>query len=461
MFAVVVLGYMMELAEVIWIDESLMKKARQLREEIDDGIKKHGIVKHKTHGRIYAYEVDGLGHSLLTDDANVPSLLSIPYLGYEYDETIFANTKRFILSKDNPNFHQGKHDGIEFTGIGSPHTHFIPSSIWPMAMIMEGLVSNNATDKVILVEKLLASSAGTGWMHESFNPNNPMKFSRPWFCWPDSLFSELVMSLTEECPKPERGRYKVKEWTDTVVVNGSSAFSQPTPVPPPPPPSLEHSSLAVISACIPGKRFSADYVNASLANKQSFCDKWGATCILSRENHDVENPTYHAKWEKLYQINRTLHTSDADWIMWLDCDAAFTNLAIDWRTHLRGHLDSSKVLITSKDKNGMNLGVLFIPNTVEAHEFIDELYEMRHYVEKFPNTRDLKDQAALTELLKAQPKWAGLVDATVPQEKINSYLDNSDGHRWKSHEWIAHQVWCQKAEKCSSHFLSILKNLKP
>ena len=68
----------------------------------------------------------------------------------------------------------------------------------------------------------------------------------------------------------------------------------------------------------------------------------------------------------------------------------------------------------------MNLGVLFIPNTLEAREFIDELYEMRHYVEKNPNKRDLKDQAALTELLKDHPKWAGLVDATVPQEKINS-----------------------------------------
>ncbi len=213
MFAVVVLRYVEIMAEEVWIDEPLMKKAIQLRNEIDDGIKRYGIVVHETYGKIYAYEVDGLGNSLLMDDANVPSLLSIPYLGYAYDEEVFANTKRFIFSENNPWFHTGSYDGIEYSGISSPHTHFIPSSIWPMAMIMEGLISNNATHKIILVEKLMASSAGTGWMHESFNPNNVTEFSREWFCWPDSLFAELIMSLTEECPTPEKhGWYKAQEW---------------------------------------------------------------------------------------------------------------------------------------------------------------------------------------------------------------------------------------------------------
>lgn len=221
MFAVVVLGYMEELATLVWIDEPLMKKARKLKEEIEEGIQQYGIVEHKTHGKIYAYEVDGLGNSNLMDDANVPSLLSLPYLGYEYDEKIFANTKRFLFSKDNPWFHTGKHGGIEYAGIGSPHTKFIANSIWPMAMIMEGLISNNSTDKAVIVEKLLASSAGTGWMHESFNPNNPQKFSRKWFCWPDSLFAELVMSLTEACPRPEYGQYTIKEWSDPANISGS------------------------------------------------------------------------------------------------------------------------------------------------------------------------------------------------------------------------------------------------
>jgi len=221
MFAVVVLGYMEEIATLTWNDDVLVTKAHKLRTEINEGIQRYGIVQHKTYGRIYAYEVDGLGNSLLMDDANVPSLLSVPYLGYEYDEEVFANTKRFLFSKDNPWFHRGKSGGIEYSGIGSPHTHFIPSSIWPMAMIMEGLISNNITEKVILVEKLMSSSAGTGWMHESFNPNNPKRFSRPWFCWPDSLFAELVMSLTDLCPQPQYGKYAVKEWLDLDDVSGS------------------------------------------------------------------------------------------------------------------------------------------------------------------------------------------------------------------------------------------------
>ena len=123
-----------------------------MREEIDGGIKRHGVVEHEKYGKIYAYEVDGLGNALLEDDANIPSLLSIPYLGYDYHPEIFANTKRFILSGDNPWFHSGNSDGTEYSGIGLPHTHFIPSSIWPMAMIMEGLISKNSTEKAIPVK---------------------------------------------------------------------------------------------------------------------------------------------------------------------------------------------------------------------------------------------------------------------------------------------------------------------
>lgn len=213
MFAVVVLGYMEIMAEEVWIDEPLMKKAIKLRNEIDDGLKRYGVVDHERYGKIYAYEVDGLGNALFMDDANVPSLLSIPYLGYDYDEEVFANTKQFIFSEYNPWYHTGNYDGIKYSGIGSPHTHFIPSSIWPMAIIMEGLISNNATHKLMLVEKLLAASAGKGYMHESFDANNVSEYSRDWFCWPDSLFAELIMSLTEECPKPEKhGWYKAQEW---------------------------------------------------------------------------------------------------------------------------------------------------------------------------------------------------------------------------------------------------------
>ena len=202
MFVVAVLGYMMELCDSIWHDEVLKNKANKLREEIHFGIQEHGIVDHSKYGKIYAFEVDGLGNSLLTDDANIPNLLSIPYLGYEYDEEVYANTKRFILSDDNPTFHKGEFNRIKIEGLGSSHNlKLIPDEIWPMGMIMQGLVSKDIKEKVEIVEKLLQASANTNQMHEGFSANNPAEFSRSWFCWADSLFAELVMSLSDECPQ--------------------------------------------------------------------------------------------------------------------------------------------------------------------------------------------------------------------------------------------------------------------
>ena len=216
MFAVVALQYMEALATDVWNNSLLASKAGSLRRSIDEGIQQYGIVNHPVYGRMYAYEVDGYSNSLLMDDANVPNLMSLPYLGYPYDPDIYENTKKFILSKHNPTFHTGtnRYTG-PIRGYGSPHTRSIPNDIWPMSIAMQALVSNDARDKVALVEQLVNATAGTGWMHESFDANNPERFSRPWFCWPDSLYAELVMSLTSDCPSPtHRHKYTIKEWRD-------------------------------------------------------------------------------------------------------------------------------------------------------------------------------------------------------------------------------------------------------
>eukprot|EP00804_Cyclotella_cryptica_P000926 CCRYP_001129-RA/>CCRYP_001129-RA protein AED:0.08 eAED:0.08 QI:0/-1/0/1/-1/1/1/0/552 len=230
MFTVVVLGYMIQINHDLWGDELLLTKMTKLRKDIQDGIDRYGIVHHEKYGKIYAYEVDGFGNYFLMDDANVPSLLSIPYLGYNYNEEIYENTKRFIFSKDNPEYHNGFNEWTgEIEGIGSSHAHkkweTIPNDIWPMSIIMKGLVSKNVTEKVYLVHQLLQASATLGWMHESFNANDPFNFTRSWFCWPDSLFAELVMSLSYDCPRPEIGKYTVKAWMDETLVPGS-AFTQ-------------------------------------------------------------------------------------------------------------------------------------------------------------------------------------------------------------------------------------------
>jgi meiotically up-regulated gene 157 (Mug157) protein len=191
MFAIVVLNYVVEMATALWNDKTLATKAYKLATDMERGIQEHAIVKGPDGSTlIYAYEVDGLGNALLMDDANVPSLLSIPYLGYAYDEEIYANTRAFILSHQNPTFQKGTNALTgDLEGYGSPHMALrIRDNIWPMAMAMQGLVSDDQEEKVRLVEQLVKASAGTKWMHESFSVNNPNVYTRYWFCWADSLF---------------------------------------------------------------------------------------------------------------------------------------------------------------------------------------------------------------------------------------------------------------------------------
>lgn len=192
MFAVVALGYLAEFAERFYADEQLVEDARRLRGEIERGIQTHGIVEHKRHGRIYAYEADGLGHHNLMDDANVPSLLSIPYLGYRpSDDAVYRNTRAFALSADNPYYFRGRYA----EGVGSPHTP--PGYVWPIGLAIQGLTSVDRDERERLLSMLAETTAGTGYMHESFDPDRPEAYTRPWFGWANSLFAEFVLSSIE------------------------------------------------------------------------------------------------------------------------------------------------------------------------------------------------------------------------------------------------------------------------
>jgi meiotically up-regulated gene 157 (Mug157) protein len=221
MFAVVALGYASEMAEDLWSNQKLAQKAKKLAAEVQEGLQNHAIVDHPKHGKIYAYEVDGLGNSNLMDDANVPSLMSLPYLGYESDPAVYTNTRKFVLSSDNPTYHSGSmKNGLQVEGYGSPHmTQAIKSNIWPMSIAMRGLTSDNTEEKLRMVDMLVQTTGGTGWMHESFDVSNHYKFTRKWFCWSDSLFAELVLSLSDACPLSST-KYKVHEWRDPVKVPG-------------------------------------------------------------------------------------------------------------------------------------------------------------------------------------------------------------------------------------------------
>ena len=187
MFATVVLGYISEISEIVFKDNNLKSIADELKHEIEEGINKFGIIHTEEFGDIYAYEVDGLGNYNLMDDANVPSLLSIPYIGYkDIDDEIYQNTRKFILSKNNPYYYEGS----VAKGIGSPHTP--PEYIWHISLSMQGLTTKNETEINNLVNTLINSDGNTGYMHEGFYCNDSSKFTREWFAWSNSLFADFI-----------------------------------------------------------------------------------------------------------------------------------------------------------------------------------------------------------------------------------------------------------------------------
>ncbi|WP_372630832.1 glycoside hydrolase family 125 protein [Cohnella sp.] len=193
MFATVVLGYVAEIADQVYRDERLKRKAELLKEEIEFGIETYGTVIHPKYGKMYAYETDGYGNHRLMDDANVPSLLSIPYLGYRpADDEVYRNTRNFVLSADNPYYYEGK----AASGIGSPHTP--DRYIWHIALSMQGLTAQDPKEAMRLLDTLLATDADTGVMHEGFHADDPHRYTRPWFAWSNSLFAEFVHGLMRQ-----------------------------------------------------------------------------------------------------------------------------------------------------------------------------------------------------------------------------------------------------------------------
>jgi meiotically up-regulated gene 157 (Mug157) protein len=185
--AVIALNGLVDLARRSLLPPSLAGRALTLATEIAAGIARHGVVD-TPDGPVYAYEVDGLGGANLMDDANVPSLLSLPYLGWcDRDDPTYRRTRAAILSDENPYYYRGK----AATGIGSPHTP--PRHVWPMALCMQALTSDSAEEADALFRTLLATDAGTGLMHESLHVDDPATFTRPWFAWANSLFAELAL----------------------------------------------------------------------------------------------------------------------------------------------------------------------------------------------------------------------------------------------------------------------------
>jgi meiotically up-regulated gene 157 (Mug157) protein len=171
----------------------LAERCTALADEVEAALKKYAVYNHPEFGKIYAFEVDGFGNHLLMDDANVPSLLAMPYLGdVDVNDPIYQNTRRFVWSSSNPYFFKGEAG----EGIGGPHIGH--NMVWPMSIMMKAFTSNDDAEIKACMEMLMTTDAGTGFMHESFHKDNPEKFTRSWFAWQNTLFGELVIKLVDE-----------------------------------------------------------------------------------------------------------------------------------------------------------------------------------------------------------------------------------------------------------------------
>ena len=185
------------LAQVVASEDEndLAYRAARLAAEIQGGLHSHGRVRHPVYGEILAYEVDGIGSAALMDDANVPSLLSLPYLGWcESDNALYVSTRQFVLSRSNPYFAWGK----LAEGVGSPHTE--EGRVWPMSIIMRAMTSRDDHETLACLRMLRALAGEDGLMHESVDPDDAGQFSRPWFAWANSLFGELILHLAATRP---------------------------------------------------------------------------------------------------------------------------------------------------------------------------------------------------------------------------------------------------------------------
>ncbi|MDP4209245.1 MAG: glycoside hydrolase family 125 protein [Bacteroidota bacterium] len=195
-FAVVSLKQAAEMFRVIRKDSANADKFLSLSSEVESALKKYAVIDYPGIGKIYAYEINGYGSYVLMDDANVPSLLSLPYLGALSDtDPIYVNTRKFVWSEHNPFYFKGK----AADGIGGPHVGL--DMVWPLSIIMKGLTSKNNSEIKECVRLLQATHGGTGFMHESFHKDNPAKFSRSWFAWANTIFGEFLWKVYKEKPE--------------------------------------------------------------------------------------------------------------------------------------------------------------------------------------------------------------------------------------------------------------------
>ncbi|MCX2485591.1 glycoside hydrolase family 125 protein [Pedobacter sp. MR2016-24] len=194
-FAVISLRQAAELFRLIKADSKVADELEELAMEVRQALQKHAIIDHPVHGKIYAYEVNGMGSYNLMDDANIPGLLALPYLGaVSMTDPVYLNTRKMIHSDDNPFYYKGK----AAEGIGGPHIG--KDMIWPLSIIARALTSTDDDEIKMCIDVLRKTHADTGFIHESFHKDNPKQFTRAWFPWGNTIFGELLWKTYQERP---------------------------------------------------------------------------------------------------------------------------------------------------------------------------------------------------------------------------------------------------------------------
>ena len=160
------LGYQYDINRKTEVDANILRTPEEKKE----------FLENEKYGKIYACETDGMGNYSMIDDANIPSLLSIPYIGYaDSDDEIYRNTRKFLLSCDNEFYFEGK----AAKGIGSRHTP--KNYVWHMALVMQGITARSREEKLEMLDMIVNSDADTGYLHESFDADSDSRVSRQTF----------------------------------------------------------------------------------------------------------------------------------------------------------------------------------------------------------------------------------------------------------------------------------------
>lgn len=169
-------------------DSNYENEALSIADAVQVGIARYGVVWNEARKAwMYAYEVDGYGRALFIDDANIPNLTSLPYLGWcSPFDPVYLNTRAFTLSAGDPYYFSGTYA----QGIGSPHTP--KGFVWPLGIIARALTSTDRREVAASITTLAETDGKDGLIHESFYPGGYWRYTRAEFGWANALYAELL-----------------------------------------------------------------------------------------------------------------------------------------------------------------------------------------------------------------------------------------------------------------------------